>query len=74
MLRIGSYRKQVGHKTSITVLSVALTPVLNTGQVWEFVCKIGNQIKKFVMDCVEKICEAASWVRNDIATAQSRNH
>jgi hypothetical protein len=25
-------------------------------------CKIGNEIKNFVLDCVEKVCEVASWV------------
>ncbi|KAL1876851.1 hypothetical protein VTK73DRAFT_9153 [Phialemonium thermophilum] len=32
------------------------------GTVWKFVCKIAGQIKEFVLDCVEKICEAATWI------------
>jgi hypothetical protein len=32
------------------------------GELWEFVCKIGGKVKKFVLDCMEKITEAASWV------------
>jgi hypothetical protein len=33
-----------------------------TGAVWKFVVKIAGKVKEFVLDCVEKICEAASWV------------
>lgn len=29
---------------------------------WEFVCDIGGKIVNFVLDCVEKVTEAASWV------------
>jgi phage-related protein len=30
--------------------------------VWKFVVKIAGKVKEFVLDCIEKICEAASWV------------
>ncbi|KAF7502179.1 hypothetical protein GJ744_006768 [Endocarpon pusillum] len=36
--------------------------VNTTGSVWKFICKIGGEIKQFVLDTVEKICEAATWV------------
>ncbi|KAG9758073.1 hypothetical protein KCU73_g4084, partial [Aureobasidium melanogenum] len=32
------------------------------GDVWKFVCTIAGEVKEFVLDCVEKICEAATWV------------
>ncbi|RBR22926.1 uncharacterized protein FIESC28_04224 [Fusarium coffeatum] len=32
------------------------------GTIWKFVCKIAGEIKEFVLDCVEKICEAATWI------------
>lgn len=32
------------------------------GSVWRFVCTIAGQVKQFVLDTVEKICEAATWV------------
>jgi hypothetical protein len=34
-----------------------------TGDVWKFACKIAGEIKEFVLDTIEKICEAATWVR-----------
>lgn len=30
--------------------------------IWVFVCTIANSVKMFVLDCVEKVKEAASWV------------
>ncbi|KAH0372867.1 hypothetical protein KCU65_g919, partial [Aureobasidium melanogenum] len=32
------------------------------GDVWKFVCTIAGKVKEFVLDCVEKVCEAATWV------------
>ncbi|KAF5655281.1 hypothetical protein F25303_689 [Fusarium sp. NRRL 25303] len=32
------------------------------GNVWMFVCKIAGEVKKLVLDCVEKICEVATWI------------
>ncbi|KAF7870614.1 hypothetical protein EAF04_004358 [Stromatinia cepivora] len=39
------------------------------GDVWHFICKIGDDIKTFVLDCVEKVCEAATWVFEKIKIA-----
>lgn len=30
--------------------------------VWRFVCTIAGEVKKFVLDCVEKVGEALTWV------------
>ncbi|KAF7557530.1 hypothetical protein G7Z17_g514 [Cylindrodendrum hubeiense] len=36
--------------------------VKKIGQVWTFVCEIGGKVMRFVLDCIEKVTEAASWV------------
>ncbi|KAK7434452.1 hypothetical protein CaCOL14_012792 [Colletotrichum acutatum] len=36
--------------------------VKKIGQVWTFVCEIGGKVMQFVLDCTEKVTEAASWV------------
>jgi hypothetical protein len=38
----------------------ALTEI--QGDAWRFVCKLGGQLFEFALDCIEKVCEAASWV------------
>ncbi|UZP32228.1 hypothetical protein NXS19_000044 [Fusarium pseudograminearum] len=36
--------------------------VKKIGKVWTFVCEIGGKVMRFVLDCIEKVTEAASWV------------
>ncbi|TXC08244.1 hypothetical protein FocTR4_00004234 [Fusarium oxysporum f. sp. cubense] len=36
--------------------------VKKAGGVWTFVCRIAGEVKKLVLDCVEKICEVATWI------------
>ena len=35
---------------------------MTVGDVWRFACMIGGKIKNFVLDCIEKVKEAATWV------------
>lgn len=44
-----------------------------SGKVWKFVCTLGGQVWHFTLDCVEKICEAATWVSSflDISLFQA---
>lgn len=35
-----------------------------TGKVWKFVCRIAGKVYQFVLDTVEKIGEALTWVGN----------
>ncbi|KAJ5175562.1 uncharacterized protein N7482_001439 [Penicillium canariense] len=50
-----NYLKEKVHQTIDWIVRKA-------GEVWEFVCTIGNSVKKFVLDCIEKVTEAATWV------------
>ncbi|KAL2002673.1 hypothetical protein VTN02DRAFT_6208 [Thermoascus thermophilus] len=43
--------------------------VETAGKVWKFVCKIAGEVYEFVLDCVEKIGEALTWIWNKLKVA-----
>jgi hypothetical protein len=35
---------------------------------WEYVCKLGGKVWKFILDTTEKICEGITWVSGCLGT------
>ncbi|KAH0836030.1 hypothetical protein FOPE_04183 [Fonsecaea pedrosoi] len=59
---IGDWTMDAFHHVKVALDDAVAWVIEQVEGVWRFVCKIAGEMKRFVLDTIEKIGEAAQWV------------